>query len=405
MVKKADLLPEGLKAFYNEFEANLSKPQFNNLKSWTSGIIEGKSSVYKIKEEFSEKHVTSLTRFMNESPWNHKELNNHRIKWATNILTIRHQKYYPIIIDDTVNRKYGSLIFGTGKYYSNSEKRVINGQSIVTSHLYVSGSDIPLFVDLYQKKENYEDPADFKSKIDFAMQHIRKAPHLKSRCGVIIADSWYGSLKVIKTTIKENFEGIFALKKNRKVKFQGIVKPVSAIPMSKETNFDLVTVEGKEYQVWTSKVNMAGITDDKTGKAKRLRLLISQQKLENKKWSDYTYLLATDLAMDKWTILHLYRKRWKIETFYKFAKNAFDFKGSQMRTYQGGMRYFILLFFAYTYLTLTRFPHFLFEKKAKSHYEAQDLMEKETIENLVTWIYKETINGVDLDEIKLKLGC
>ena len=404
MVKKADLLPEGLKSFLDEFEENLSKPQFTNLKSWTSGIIDGKSSVYKIKEEFSEKHVTSLTRFMHESKWNHKELNNHRINWATNILMLRHQKYYPIIIDDTVNRKYGSLMFGTGRYYSNSEKRIVNGQSIVTSHLHISGSDIPLFVDIYQKKEEYEDIADFKSKVDFAVKHIERAPHLKGRCGVVITDSWYSSAGVIKTTLEQEFEGIFAIKKNRKVKFKGDSIQVSKIALDPETKFDEVTVKGKEYRVWTSKVTLHGILNKDTGKSKNLRLCISQQKLKDNKWSGYAYLLATDMTMDKWTILNLYQKRWTIETFYKFAKNAFDFKGSQLRTYQGAIRYFILLFFAYTYLTLTRFPHFLYETTAKSQYEAMEMLEKETMDNLISWIYDETKNGADLNDIKMKLG-
>ncbi len=404
VVKKADLLPEGLRLFLDEFENDLSKPQFENLKSWTSGILEGKSSVYKIRESFSEKHISSLTRFMNDSPWNHKELNNQRIAWATNILTARYHKYYPIIIDDTVNRKYGSLIAGIGKFYSNTEKRVITGQSVVTSHLYTANSDIPLFADIYLKKEDLEDPTEFRSKIEIAIQHINKAPHLISRCGVVIADTWYGSNDVIKATLEQDFEGIFALKKNRKVNFKGKQQHVSTIATSQETNFDLLTIEGKEYRVWTSKVRLPGITNKETGKPKKLRLCISQQKHHDGKWSDYFYLLTTDMTMGKWTIIYLYRKRWKVETFYRFAKNAFDFKGSQLRSYDGALRYFILLFFAYTYLTLSKFPHFIFDNNAKSHYEAMNLLENETMENLVSWIYKQTKNGVDLDEIKLKLG-
>ncbi len=110
------------------------------------------------------------------------------------------------------------------------------------------------------------------------------------------------------------------------------------------------------------------------------------------------------MSMDKWTILHLYKKRWKIETFYKFAKNAFDFRGSQLRSYQGATRYFILLFFAYTYLTLTRFPHFAFMNNAKSHYSALKSLENEKMGSLVSWIYQETKNGADLSDIMLKLG-
>lgn len=403
-MNKSDLLPDGLTLFFKAFEDDLSKPQFKNLKSWTAGILEGNSSVYKIKESFSEKHVSSLTRFMNESPWNHKSLNHQRIDWATNILTVRYHKYYPIIIDDTVNRKYGSLLTGVGRYYSNTEKRVITGQSIVTSHLYTAGTDIPLFVDIYEKKENMVDPSNFRSKLDLAIAHIEKAPKLKDRTGVVIVDTWYSSKEVIKKIIELNFQGIIALKKNRIVNYKGIKQSVSNIALSKETNFDSITVEGKEYQVWTSNVRLPGITNETTGRPKKFRLLISQQKLQNGNWSDYRYLLVTDMTMGKWTVLYLYQKRWKIETFYRFAKNAFDFQGSQIRTETGALRYFILLFFAYTYLTLSKFPHFAINNDAKTLYQAKKVVERDTLENLIDWIHAQAMEGVDANEIKLKLG-
>lgn len=404
MVKQIDMIPEGLEFFLKAFEEDLSKPQFDNLKSWTSGILEGLSSVYEIGEKFSSKHITSLTRFMNESPWNHKELNHQRISWTTKILTSRYHKYYPIIIDDTVNKKYGDLLKGIGHFYSNTEKRVITGQSIVTSHLYTAQSDIPLFVDLYLKQEDLADGEEFRSKIDIAKDHIKKAPHLPSRQGVVITDSWYSGLPIIKETIQQAFEGIFALKSNRIVNFKGKKHQVWDLAKLQETNFELVTVEEKEYRVWTSKVTTPGITREDGKKPKKLRLLISQLKLANGKWSDYAYLLATDMSMGKWTILFLYRKRWKIESFYKFAKNAFDFSGSQLHSYQGIIRYFLLLFFAYSYLTLTRFPHFLYWGESRSLYKAFENSKEERVENMVTWVYNETKKGVDLHQIKLKLG-
>lgn len=403
-MNKSDLLPDGLKIFLKAFEDDLSKPQFKNLKSWTAGILEGKSSVYEIKESFSEKHVSSLTRFMNDSPWNHKSLNHQRINWASTILTVRYHKYYPIIIDDTVNRKYGSLLTGVGRYFSNSEKRSINGQSIVTSHMYTSGADIPLFVDIYQKKEQMEDQTKFKSKVDMAMDHIDKAPRLKDRIGVVIVDTWYSSASVIKKIIEKEYEGIIALKKNRIVNFKGRKRAVSELATSMDNDFEAITVEGKVYQVWTSNVRLPGITNETTGKPKKFRLLISQQKLRNGKWSDYRYLLVTDMTMGKWTVLYLYQKRWKIETFYRFAKNAFDFQGSQIRTETGALRYFILLFFAYTYLTLSKYPHFVINNDAKTQYQAKKVVERDTLENLIDWIYAQAMEGVDRDEIKLKLG-
>lgn len=403
-MNKSNFLPNGLKVFFKAFEEDLSKPHFINLKSWTAGILEGHSSVYEIKESFSEKHVSSLTRFMNESPWDHKSLNHQRITWASNILSIRYHKYYPIIIDDTVNRKYGSLLTGVGRYYSNSEKRIIQSQTIVSSHMYLGTSDIPLFVDIYQKKDKIDDLSKFRTKIDMAMEHIEKAPKIKGRIGVVIVDTWYSSNSMIKKIIEEGYEGIIALKSNRTINFKGKKISVSELAKLKEDDFEKITVEGKVYQSWTSKVTLPGISNKLTNKPQKFRISISKQLMKNKNWTDYKYLLLTDLSMGKWTGLYLYQKRWKIETFYRFAKNAFDFQGSQIRSEVGAIRYFTLLFFAYTYLTLSKYPHFAISNDAKTHYQAKKELNKETMENIVDWIHSQTMEGVDLEEIKLKLG-
>jgi len=294
-VIKSDLLPEGLRLFFKAFEDDLSKPQFKNLKSWTSGILEGNSSVYEIQESFSEKHVSSLTRFMNESPWNHNSLNQQRITWASNILSIRYHKYYPIIIDDTVNRKYGSLLSGVGRYYSNSEKRVIQSQTIVSSHMYLGTSDIPLFVDIYQKKDKVDDLSQFRTKIDMAMEHVENAPRIKDRTGVVIVDTWYSSNPMIKKIIEEGYEGIIALKSNRKLNFKGKKISVSELAKLKEDDFEKITVEGKVYQSWTSKVTLPGISNKLTKKPQKFRISISKQLMKNNKWTDFKYLLLTDL--------------------------------------------------------------------------------------------------------------
>ena len=401
---KSELLPEGLKLFFDAFEEDLSKPQFENLKSWTAGILEGNSSVYEIKDAFSAKHVSSLTRFMNDSPWNHKSLNHQRITWASNILTVRYHKYYPIIIDDTVNRKYGSLLTGVGSYFSNTEKRVIHSQNLVTSHLFLGNSDIPLFIDIYKKKDEYEDKTNFKSKIDMAMEHIEKAPKLKDRTGVVITDTWYSSNSLIKKIIEMEYEGIIALKSNRTVNFKGKKYSVSELPTLPDNDFEKITVEGKVYQVWTSKVTLPGISNKVTKKPQKFKIFISQLELSNKNWSGYKYLLVSDMAMGKWTILYLYQKRWKIETFYQFAKNAFDFRGSQIRTETGALRYFILLFFAYTYLSLSKHPHYVISTDVKTHYQAKKVFKEDTLENMIDWIHSQTMEGVDLEEIKLNLG-
>ncbi len=162
---------------------------------------------------------------------------------------------------------------------------------------------------------------------------------------------------------------------------------------------DLVKVDGRLFRVWTAKVKVPRV------QRKKLRLLISQQDLIDKKtkersWSDFKYILTTDLSMGSWLIIYLYRRRWKIETFYKFAKNCLKFAASRLESEQSITRFFIMLYFAYTYLALTRDPNCIYYEDSKSLYEAKNLLEERSFEEVIEWIYDKSIQGVDLDEIK-----
>ena len=98
-----ELQSDILKEFYNNFENDLSKPQFDHFQSWISGILNGLFEGSKISKQFSDKHKSSLTRFMSSDAWDHHELNAQRIGWASNIMSQQYMKYYPLIIDDTIN--------------------------------------------------------------------------------------------------------------------------------------------------------------------------------------------------------------------------------------------------------------------------------------------------------------
>ena len=117
MLKKH--LPLSLKDFFKNFEEDLSKPQFDHFQSWVIGILDGKVDATKISKAYSYKHPSSLTRFMNSESWNDSNLNILRIGWAANIISQKYMKYYPLIIDDTINEKFGKLLDGVGYHFSH----------------------------------------------------------------------------------------------------------------------------------------------------------------------------------------------------------------------------------------------------------------------------------------------
>ena len=70
-------IPSSLKDYFQNFENDLSKPQFNHFQSWVVGILNGNAEATKIN---SEKHPSSLTRFMNSNSLDDCKLNVKRIR-------------------------------------------------------------------------------------------------------------------------------------------------------------------------------------------------------------------------------------------------------------------------------------------------------------------------------------
>ncbi|MFV2015237.1 MAG: transposase [Candidatus Heimdallarchaeota archaeon] len=399
-------LPPSLKDFFRNFEVELSKPQYDHFQSWVIGNLDGKVDATKISREYSDKHPSSLTRFMNSEAWNDNKLNIQRIGWAANITSQKYMKYYPLIIDDTVNEKYGKLLDGVGYHFSHMKGGSVWGQQLVTSHMVLAGTDFPLFDDLYLKEEEVTDKNKFRSKIDMALDHIKKFPKIDGRRGIVVTDTWYVSVTIMNQTMSSGFHGIFDLKSDRQVNYEGKKYSVSELAVAREkTDFDLVKIDGKLFRVWTAKLKVPRVQQKKS------RLLISQQDLNygkmNKKepkWSKFKYLLSTDTSMGPWLIIYLYRKRWKIETFYRFVKNCFGFTKNRLEDQDAIQRYFTLAFFAYTYLALTRDPLSSYYEDTKSLYEAQNNLHNNKLEEVIEWIYDRTLQGIDLSEIKSNLG-
>jgi hypothetical protein len=399
-----DLLPENLSRFYERFEDNLSVPQYNHFQSWVSGILSGLVDATKISKQLSDKHSSSLTRFMSSEAWDGDNLNIQRINWASSVISQQYMKYYPLIIDDTINEKYGKLLAGVGKFFDHGKKRFIWGQQLLTSHLVVAQADLPLFVDLYLKEEQAEAKGiPFRSKIEIAIDHISKFPKLQGREGVVVTDSWYSSVKIINHTLDLNFRGIFDLKSDRKVTYMKKSKSVSEFAAEQDpATFKLVKVDGRLFRVWTAKVKVPRVHQDQS------RLVIVQQELKSKtkerKWSKFKYILATHTSMGPWLIIFLYRRRWQIESFYRFVKNCMHFGGSRLESEESILKYFILVYFAYTYLILTRDPLSHYFEESENIYQALEDLNSKNFEEVIEWIYDKSIEGIDLEDIKQNLG-
>lgn len=255
---------------------------------------------------------------------------------------------------------------------------------------------------MYLKKNTVAE-GQFKSKIDLAIEQIKSFPHIDHRKGVVTTDSWYSSKDLINTTIDEGFEGIFALKSNRKIIYKEKSFKVDELAESLDsTAFSFVTVEGKRYRYFRAKVQIEEL------KREKVQLFICQLELKSSKeeqqWTDFYYLLVTDLQMRAWTVIYLYRKRWAIETFYKFSKECLAFKHSRLESAQAISRFLILIFLVYTFLVLMTYQYVAYYVALISKYQAQDHLQACYKEKQLETIIEKVSDGWNKVQICLYLG-
>jgi len=390
-------ISDNLASYFNVFEESLSKPQFSHFQSWNLGILHGKAQGSKISSQFSDKSETSVTRFLSQSSWDHHELNRQRIVFAKNILQQKYQKYVPLIIDDTIFEKYGKKLPGIGWHWSHTDNAVVWGQSLVTSHMMAGDCDIPLFVDLYHKHSG-------QSKIDLAIGQIHQFRQLHlpdTTTGVVVTDTWYGCKDIINESLNNGFELVTMLKSNRKVKVQGIDTWLSIRDISaklEEHSLHHVTVDGVIYRFSQVTGTIHGIG----GRTNKI-LLVQQYSDEKKSWSSFKYLLSTDTKMRAWTMIFLYRKRWKIETFYDFGKNQLKMADTRVLKELALLRFILLLFCSYTYLALRKFDSEYFENYEISYYQLQNQVIDKCQTQLIRWVYIQGQHGRPLTAILSEL--
>jgi len=391
-------ISSNLASYFNVFEQSLSKPQFSHFKSWNLGILHGNAQGSDISRQFSDKSETSVTRFLSQSSWDHHELNNERIDYAKNVLAQEYQRYTPFIIDDTSIEKYGKKLPGIDYQYSHSVGGVIWGQTLVTSHMTVAGNDIPLFVDLYQKNSD-------RSKIDLARAQIKKFSLInlpETTTPVVVTDTWYASKDLINDCVNQDFVLVSQLKRNRKMKPQQTGKWMKIMDIAtklKRSALRRVKVKGTQFRYAQIQGTTWGLKDH------QCKILIVQQFLPGKrKWSKFTFLLSTEASMGAWTLLWIYRSRWTIENFYKFGKEQMGMAESRVLKELALLRFILLLFSSYTYLSLIRCKTSILYRSSSSYYKSQRRTISDCRTQLISWVYIQGQEGRPLEEILLELS-
>ncbi|MDP3788740.1 MAG: transposase [Candidatus Chromulinivorax sp.] len=321
---------------------SFTKPQFNHLKKYISGLITlNKKSIKNINNSSKDKKDQSnLNRFLTESCWDEDQIQERYVK-KVNHLT--HRKQVSLLIDDSISKKTGKHIEEAQYHKDHASKGYVFGHQIVTALIMCMGLVLPLFPKLYSKKT--------QSKIELAKQIIEYASS-RIKISQVIIDSWYVCNDIIKLCLKKGITLIGNLKSNRVIQFEGgdwikLGKYYKSVSRKRKA-FQTVIIDDATYKLHSIVVRLK--------KVGFVKIVISRQWFEDKKkWSRPFYIMCTDIRKSDICVLNEYTKRWSIETFHKDIKQSLGLEAYQMRLKKGITRHIILVTLSYAILKLMMF--------------------------------------------------
>jgi Transposase DDE domain. len=372
------------------FDLYLTKPQLNHLESIMNAMISKgyNGKVSDVAELASQRHRTSVTRFLSNSTWDETLLSKAlkslvlQLIWSKSRET---NKPIYFIIDDTISEKTKpsskakSSIENCSFHNSHLKGKTVYGHQILVSLLSCDGLVLPYSIDIYDKNS--------MSKIELAENLIESLPTPENK-GYVLCDSWYSCKAIFNSSIKSGYSYIGALKTNRVIypeghKRLGIKLHKFAATLSIE-DFDLVTVKDQEYYIY----NYVGDLKDR----KNVSIILSYPKESFQKDGALKTFISLDKTLEPLDILTQYTDRWSIEPFFRDCKSYLGLDDYQVRSEKSINRYLIIMIISYTYCKLYSKEFYHFSTGYK-------LAKKELQKAKIKYIYEAAAKGESLEKI------
>jgi SRSO17 transposase len=339
--------PSIVEGFLPRVEGDLTKPQLKHLAQYLTGLLVTENkTVSGINDSFvGHNDQSALNHWLTDSDWNEEELDKARKELILEELRAKRIGHGLLVIDDTLSHKSGKHIEGVNIHYDHAEGKYALGHQLVTSHLVAGWLSIPIDFELYRRDEGQE---DFRSKQELARALIGRAVGEGFSFECVLLDSWYFNAENASYIEGLGKDWVAGCKSNRLVLMpDGWVSISSYLQGVKKGEFQEVviqTAEGeKRFWAYAKNVTMKG--------RQRVRLLASYD--DEKMEGEPKIIVTNVLSWDAKTILKTYLKRWRIDSFYREAKQDLGLEDYEVRKMRGVRRHWLMVFLAHTLLQLS----------------------------------------------------
>ena len=338
--------PSIVEEFLPKTKQNFSKPQLENFAKYlTCLMVCEKKNATAINNAFvGHKDQSALNNWLTDSPWSDEELDKARKGLAKEELDTKNIKHAVLILDDTLSHKSGKHIEGVNIHFDHAEGKTTLGHQLVTTHLAAGKYSIPVDFALFQRDQGQP---GFKSKNELAKQLIAKAVSDGFNFDTVVEDIWYFNYDNTSYIESLGKDWVAGCKINRLILFNGkevsLADFLKTVPPEEFKGVTLKTSDG-ERTFWTYAKN---VTLKKH--CQRVRVVFSY---EDKVEGEPKVLATNRLNWDAKTVVETYLLRWRIDAFYRDAKQELGLEDSEVRKLHGSKRHWLMVFLADTLLQL-----------------------------------------------------
>ena len=240
-----------------------------------------------------------------------------------------------LIIDDTPCPRAGKKIDGLG--WHHGAKGLIKGLCAVTSVVRAGGQTWAWEMVEYCSRKSV--PRDvFRSKVEIAVDIIRKARETLGPSVTVLMDTWYSCCALLNLIHACGWAFIVAVKSNRNVYLNG--RKISVRHLTKEPrHYQVIRLSKKKtYRVakWIVELPKVGT----------VALFISKQH------STPRFFISNDLNLTPMPMISVYDERFKIEFFHKDIKQFLGFGELFVRSRHSVQKHWTLVAVAYNLIVL-----------------------------------------------------
>lgn len=385
-------IPAVIKELLSSYKKCFTRPQYKNFRDFIVGLIVSDSkTIQEIADCFGRVDQSSANRFLTESEWDEKEVNNLRLSQIKKKCNLKKGIF---ISDPTFFHKTGKLMEKANYHYSGITKKKEWGYFFVNSFFTDGKNEFPVCGDFYLRDEDADKEHPFKTVRDIVIEQLDYALK-RLPIWLFMADAGLYADFLIQELRSRGLKYVLGTKITNKISIRG-KKRISIeeyLNTLTDDNFKMHVIDGEIYHLHTIEVSERGVGKE--------RLLISYKSGDEKNVKLYVSNL---MQYNEGTLMKLLLQRWKIETWHRDAKQHLGLEDYQVRKFGAMQKVACAVFVAYTQIILMKNEAILkpLNRKIQTIGEGCRYIRLLALKG-VSWLKKKAKDIVALAEILNKL--